>query len=339
LTALRIAVAGVGLIGRRHVELVQGHPSCVLSGVVDPASTVGEFARRAEIPYYHALEDLLAGDPPDAVILATPNHLHVEQAIGCIQAGVAVLIEKPVAHTLAAGERLCEAVEDTGATVLVGHHRRHSPILRRAHEIIEQGVLGRVVAVQGSAMFHKPDEYFREAPWRTKPGGGPILINMVHEIDNLRVLCGEIADVQAFASNALRGSAVEDTVVINLRFAGGALGSFLLSDTAASPKSWEQTSGENPMYASYPDEECYVVVGTDGSLAIPTMRLRTYGEGTPSWKTPFRDTVAEVDRTDPLIRQLDHFCAIIRGEAEPLVTVRDALESLRVVEEIARVAC
>ena len=96
--------------------------------------------------------------------------------------------------------------------MLVGHHRRHSAVDDRAREAIDSGALGRLVAVQGSALFHKPASYFDEAPWRRQKGSGPILNNIVHEIDNLRMLAGEIVEVQAMASNARRGHEVEDTV-------------------------------------------------------------------------------------------------------------------------------
>jgi len=336
---LRIAVAGAGLIGRRHIELIEAGPTCTLAAIADPAPATAEIADRAGVARYPTLETLLAADRPDGVVIATPNHVHAPQALACIRAGVPCLVEKPLADTLEAGRRLCEEVARTGARVLVGHHRRHSPILVRAREVVQGGTLGRIVAVQGSALFYKPDGYFDEAPWRRQPGGGPILINLVHEVDNFRALCGEIAAVQAIASNAARGFPVEDTAAVILQFADGALGTFLVSDTAACPRSWEQTSGENARYAAYPDEDCYVIAGTGGSLAVPTMRLRTYPrEKDRSWWNPFRTRVVEVAPADPLDRQLGHFCAVIRGEAEPLVTVWDGLRNLQVIEAVAEAA-
>jgi len=167
----------------------------------------------------------------------------------------------------------------------------------------------------GSAAFYKPDSYFADGPWRREPGGGPILINLIHEVHNLRMLCGEITAVQAFSSNAVRGFAVEDTVVINLRFASGALGTFFLSDTAACARSWEQTSRENPAYPSHDDEDCYVLTGTNGSLSVPTMRLKTYPRPEDrSWWKPFEVGTVGLVRDDPLQHQMAHFARVVRGE-------------------------
>ena len=63
--------------------------------------------------------------------------------------------------------------------VLTGHHRQHNPIMVKAAEVVRSGRLGRLVAVVGTTMFYKPDQYFEDDPWRRQPGGGPILINMV----------------------------------------------------------------------------------------------------------------------------------------------------------------
>ena len=335
---LRIAVAGAGVIGRSHIAQIKASTASTLSAIVDPSPAAAELAAQVGVPLFRSLTELLAQDRPDGVIVATPNHLHVDNALECIGAQVSALVEKPIAHTVEDGERLCKAIEKTGARILIGHHRAHSPILAKAREVVHKGTLGSLIAVTGTAMFVKPDAYF-DVAWRREVGGGPILINLIHEIGNLRSLCGDIVAVQAFASNATRGFVVEDTAAIVLRFANGALGTFVVSDTAASARSWEQTSQENKDYASYADEDCYNVVGTMGSLAIPTMRLKTYARKEDrSWFTPFETSVVSVERKDPLALQLEHFCAVTRGDVAPLVSARDGLQNLRVVEAIAQAA-
>ncbi|MBO9678349.1 MAG: Gfo/Idh/MocA family oxidoreductase [Acidovorax sp.] len=339
MSPLRIAVAGAGYIGQAHVGVVQASASCTLSALVDPAPAAEALARQAGVPWYRDLATLIAQDRPDAVVLATPNQLHLAHACLCIEAGLPVLLEKPITPTVEQAQALVQLADERGAKLLIGHHRAHSPIMARAREVVAQGRLGAIVAVVGTAMFFKPDQYYADGPWRREAGGGPILLNLIHEVHNLRMLCGEIVSVQALASSATRGFAVEDTVAINLRFASGALGTFLLSDTAASARSWEQTAQENPAYASYGDEDCYVVAGTFGSLAVPTMRLKTYARPEDrSWWQPFALDTLALEREDPLARQIEHFVQVARGEAEPIVSARDGLRNLRVTEAIAEAA-
>jgi predicted dehydrogenase len=337
---LRIAVAGAGLIGIRHLEEI-ANAGCEIAGIVDPGPKAAEIAGRFGVPLYTDLGKCLA-TKPDGIVIATPNQLHEEQGLQCIAAGIPALIEKPLAHTLEAGERLVNAAEKASVPILVGHMRRHSPIMDEAVRVVREGKLGKLVGVMGSAVYCKPaaDGYF-DPPndWRRRAGGGPILINMIHEVDALRSLMGEIVSVQALASNATRGFEVEDTVAITLRFKNGALGTFMLSDTAACARSWEQTSQENKAYATYEDEDAYVVMGTHGSLAIPTMRLRTYARDEDrSWFKPFETSVVPMQRADPLALQMAHFADVIRGKAAPLVSGRDGLMNLRVVDAIARAA-
>ena len=335
----RIAVAGAGYIGLAHMGVARASATCELSAVVDPSPSAGAHADAAGVPLYASLAELFAKNKPDGVVLATPNQLHVPHALECIEARVPMLLEKPIAPTVAEAQQLVDAVDKAKAKVLIGHHRAHSPIMAKATQVIDSGVLGKLVAVMGSATFFKPDPYFADAPWRREPGAGPILLNMIHEVHNLRMLCGEIVAVQAFTSHATRGFAVEDTVSINLRFANGALGSFMLSDTAACARSWEQTSQENKAYASYDDEDCYVIAGTNGSLSIPTMRLKTYPRPEDrSWWKPFEVGTVGTVRDDPLKHQIEHFGAVVRGEAEPIVSARDGLANLRVTEAIVAAA-
>ncbi|WP_306581781.1 Gfo/Idh/MocA family oxidoreductase [Dokdonella sp.] len=335
-----LVVVGPGLIGKQHIRLVQENPRCTLGAIVAPDHTINhEIARERGVPLFHSLADCLRAHSVAGVIISSPNEFHAEQARLCISAGVPVLVEKPITVSVAEGQELVTLAAQNRSKVLVGHHRAHSPLLSLARATIQNGRLGRLVTIMGSAQFCKPARYFQEGPWRSQPGGGPILINLIHEIGNLRSLCGEIIAVQAMSSSAIRRFPVEDTVVVNLAFEGGALGTFVLSDTAATAKSWEQTSRENPSYPNYADEDCYTITGTAGSLSIPTMRLKYYDVDTePSWWTPFREETLETRRADPLTRQLEHFLAVIEGRSEPLVSAVDGLRNLMVTEAVRRSA-
>jgi predicted dehydrogenase len=333
---LRIAVVGVGLGGQIHIKRIKNSSEVILDSIIAPNRGANiEIAAKEGVPIFHTIIECIERNKPDGIIIASPNQVHAEQTRVCIEAEIPVLLEKPITSNLDEGRELCDLIERSNAKILIGHHRAHNPILKVARNAILEGRLGRLVSVVGSAQFYKPDHYFEDGPWRKVPGGGPILINMIHEIDNLRRLVGEISQVQAITSNSTRGFAVEDTAVINIVFKNGALGTFTLSDTAATARSWEQTTKENPGYPSYPEEDCYFISGTKGSLAIPTMKLKYYADGTtPSWWTPFAEDVLQFSRVDPIELQLSHFADVINGHCLPLVTARDGYRNLLITESI-----
>lgn len=333
---IAIVVVGPGLIGKKHIALIRDNPDTRLAAIVAPDHAENHTTAAAQgVPLFFTLPDCAAAVAMDAVIISSPNAFHYAQARWCIERQIPVLIEKPVTPDVAEAHALVELVQQYKARALVGHHRTYSPLLASAQAVIASGRLGRLVSVVGSAQFYKPAQYFRDGPWRTQPGGGPILINLIHEIGNLRTLMGEIVSVQAMASSAVRMFAVEDTVVINFGFANGALGTFVLSDTAATPMSWEQTTQENPAYPTYHDVDCYTVTGTQGCLSFPTMRLRYFPASTEaSWWKPFHEEQLDVQRDDPLRGQLAHFVDLVRGQAEPRVPVVDGYRNLRVTEAI-----
>lgn len=335
---VRIAVVGGGLIGKRHLEEVDRSEDTLIHSIVEPGPDGEVLAEQYGVRLYATLDELLGGDKPDGIILATPNRLHAEGGLACIAAGVPVIVEKPIADTVANAITLVEAGEEAGVPVLTGHHRNYSPVMAKAREIVSSGRLGPLVAVTGTAMFYKPDDYYEVGGgWRRMPGGGPILLNLIHEVNNLLSLMGDIVRVQAVTSNATRGFPVEDTAAMIFTFANGALGTFLLSDAAGSARSWEQTAKENLTYSSFDDEDCYHIAGTDGSLSVPTMRVRTF-PGKRSWWEPLDTAVEPIDRSDPLANQITHFAAVIRGEAEPICTARDGLKALQVVEAVTEAA-
>jgi predicted dehydrogenase len=335
----RVAVAGAGYIGQAHMDAAVASSTVQLCAIVDPSPNAVATAAKYGVPLYTSLAKLFEKNKPDGVILATPNQLHLAHAKECMDAGVPMLLEKPITVTVSEAEELVAYQEETTAVILIGHHRAHSPIMAKAKEVVESGKLGKLVAVMGSALFVKPDHYFDDGPWRREMGAGPILLNMIHEVHNLRMLCGEIASIQAITSHAVRGFAVEDTVAINLRFLNGALGTFMLSDCAASAKSWEQTSQENKAYTSYDDEDCYTVTGTHGSLSIPTMRVKSYAKDEDrSWWKPFDVSVVDMQRSDPIAHQMEHFGKVVRGEAKPLVSAFDGMQNLKITEAIVQSA-
>lgn len=337
---LRFLLSGPGLIGRKHAALLADNPNAVLSAIVAPdRARNNEFATRQGVDRFTTLEDALDQERFDAVIISTPNVNHYEQTVRCISERIPVFVEKPLTADIESAARLVKLADEGRTPILVGHHRLYSPLLQVAHEFLGSEDFGEAVSVQGTALFYKPDDYFDAGPWRAQEGGGPILINLIHEISILRYLMGEIESVTAQISHATRGFEVEDTVAVTLSFAKGALGTFLLSDVSASSKSWEMTSGENPDYPFFPTQNCYHFAGTMGSLDFPSLQVRNYAKrGKQSWWDTFKEQKLAVTLSDPLALQLQHFIEVIRGEAEPLVDVRAGYLNMVVIEAIRRAA-
>jgi predicted dehydrogenase len=332
---LQVALIGAGLIGRAHLTRIEASPDCELAAICDPAESAQALAAERGARWFPSQREMLALIKPDGAIIATPNALHVQGAVDCLDAGVPALVEKPLAESVAAAQRLVDAQARTGIAVLAGHHRRHNPIVKEARRIVQGGEIGRLVAVNALFLIKKPDDYF-DVAWRREPGGGPVLINLIHDIDNLRFICGEIESVQAMTSNAARGFPVEDTAALIFRFANGALGTATVSDITPSPWSWELSSGENKAYPQR-DGPCYLIAGSEGSLALPKLEHWHY-EARAGWREPLSRDDRSVEVVEPLAEQLRHFCAVIRGAEQPLTSAADAARTLAVVEAIAEAA-
>ncbi len=332
---LAIALIGAGLIGRAHLARLDASPDCACAAICDPTEAARALAAERGLPWFPSPRDMLAALTPDGAIIATPNALHVGNAIDCLEAGVPVLVEKPLAESVAAAQRLIEVQARTGLPVLAGHHRRHNPIVKAARKLVRDGGIGRLVAVTALFLIRKPDDYF-EVAWRREAGGGPVLINLIHDIDNLRFICGEIDAVQALTSSATRGFPVEDTAALSFRFANGALGTATVSDATPAPWSWELSSGENKAYPQR-SGDCYLIAGSEGSLSLPKLELWRY-EGRQGWWEPLRRESLAVSPVEPLAEQLRHFCAVIRGEETPITDAADATRTLAVVEAVAEAA-
>ena len=246
--------------------------------------------------------------------------------------------EEPEAELVATSDAFEGArttAEAAGVTVLVGQHRRHNPFVQKAKQIIEGSELGRLTVSSFHYMIYKNDDYF-DVEWRRKKGAGPILVNLVHDVDLLRYLLGEPVAVQGMQSSAARGFETEDSAVVNVRFADGSLASMTISDATASPWNWEATAREDPQYRPF-DADAYFIGGTKGALSLPRLHQVSY-DGASSWHKPLKLDVPAVDPALPHKMQLKHFVRVVRREEEPVVTPADNVKTLRTLNAIKQAA-
>ncbi|MBV9785194.1 MAG: Gfo/Idh/MocA family oxidoreductase [Acidisphaera sp.] len=329
----RLALLGAGLIGREHAALIAAHPGAELVGIADTSPAAREHASALRVPFFADYASMLDQLRPDGAIVALPNHLHVPAGLACIERGVLCLVEKPIAESIEAAHRLVAASEQRGVPVLVGHHRRHSPDISEARRIVREGLLGDLVAVNGMCWFDKPDAYF-EAEWRRAEGGGPLLINLIHDIDTLRFICGEIDSVCAFTANAVRGFPVEDTAGLAIRFESGVLGTFSISDAVASPWSWEFTSAQALYFPHQPGAYLFLG-GRKASLSVSDMYLWRHAKPGGHWQDPLVREHRPLDPSRAYANQLDHFLAVIAGTAAPAITAREGMLTLAATLAVA----
>ena len=336
MTNIAIGVIGAGLIGRKHLAKIAAHPDFDLAGIAD----VNAEQVAAQNPAARVFADyraMLDETRPDAVIIASPNQLHAENGIECARRGIHILIEKPVTDTLATANALISAVKAAGIQSLVGHHRRHHRQVATLRSLLNERQIGDLVGVSAIWAVHKPEAYFNAAPWRTQAGGGPVLINLIHEIDFLRFSVGEIVAVGAVLSNRRRGFPVEDTAGVLLEFENGAIGTIFVSDSAVSPWTTEQGVGEPPEFP-FSGESSYRFMGSRGALEFPNLVAWTQVGDTPDWNEPIQARRIHAPTLDPYIAQLDHFRDVIRGEAVSLQPVEDGARTLLATLAVAEAA-
>lgn len=328
---MRLAVVGLGNIGEIHVSKVAESGSAHLVSVSDPTERGDEFAVRLGIPNRADYRDVL-DDDPEAVIISVPNELHREIATFFASSGVHLLVEKPLAESVAAGRAIVDAAEAGGVHLLVGHHRRHNNLVVAARRLVKERI-GTLLATNSLVTMRKPDSYY-DIGWRRGRNAGPLPVNVIHEIDNLRTISGEIAAVQAAASNLARGFEFEDTIAIALEYDSGAVGTVTVTESTPSPWSWEASVVEGISYPTYGQDHA-VFLGTEGSLSFPSLKLWHFHDADePGWMSPLTTSDFETKPNDPYLDQIENLTRTIRGLGSPVVDGLDALRSLAVVEAI-----
>lgn len=318
-----LLVMGSGLIGLRHIKEIKAHPHCSLAGVIEPNA---DLHTDPDTTYFTSIDDVHMH--VDGVIIATPTSLHKQNGIDAAKRGWHMLIEKPVTATPDEAVSLSEAVEEAGVHCLVGHHRRQHPSIHKLREIIQDGTIGTPVTSTLIWAMRKPDDYFQNN-WRSKDGS-PVMINLIHDIDLMRFVLGDIADIKALAGQSLReGGRVESGGVL-MRMTSGLSATISFADTTPSPWGFEAGTNENPHIAES-FQDMWWITGTKGAISYPSLTLWT---GASHWGEAPKPVKIDVETVTPLNRQIDHFLAVMKGEETPLITIIDAAASLAATHEI-----
>lgn len=324
----RLLLAGTGLIGARHLAHIEAHPDLTLTGIVDP-----DPSRRAHgsAPGFESFDDVDVD--VDGVVIATPTGSHATLTIEALTRGWHVLVEKPVADTLEAADAMIAAADGARRHVLVGHHRRHHPRVAKLHEMVTGGRIGVPVAASLMWLMRKPDAYF-DVEWRAGFDGAPIKQNLIHDVDMLRWILGEVRDVAGLASNAIRGAARPESGGAVLRFESGAIATLTYADTTPTPWGFEAGTGESP-HIPRTGQDSLRIAGTAGAVEFPSLRVWS---GADHWNEEPRPSETKVDDAVPLIRQLEHFAEVIAGRAVPVVDAASARATLDVILRIEQTA-
>lgn len=330
------ALVGCGVIGKRHLLALSAIEPCALAAIVDPTPVAQQTAQSLNVPWFADCDNMLREIRPDGVIVATPTEHHLAPTLAALSAGAHVLVEKPVMATVAEAEQVVAHAAAVNRQVLVGHQRRYYAQVHKARELVRGGALGQLVAVSGQWSMRKPADYYEPA-WRKQWRAGPVLTNLIHEIDYLRYICGEIVSLSAETANGVQGFEKEDAAALVMRFDNGALGTFILSDQCASPWSWEFATGEN---AAFPKSAQNAIrfMGTNGALDFPNLVHWHHGNQPADWLHAIKPEAITQTLDDAYVAQLNHFCAVMAGTELPRISAEDATQTLRATVAVYQAA-
>ena len=321
---IQIAILGAGTIGTIHglasLEAAGVRVRSVWSRALPSAERLaGRLGARAVAD---AAE--IAADPDvDAVLVATPTHLHAEGALAAIAAGKHVLCEKPLARDLASAERIVSAAEGAGVRLLVGHVVRFFPEFVRLREAVRAGEVGNPAVVRMSRLASFPHG---SAEWHADRAfsGGVVLDMAIHDLDWLLWTLGPATRVYARGLDE-RAPRMLDYALITVRLASGAI--------AHVESSWAEAEGFRV---------CGEVAGDRGLLTYDSAEATPYDLALrePPDTPPGVNVPTAYTARSPYVLQLEHWARVLRGEEAPICPPADALAALRLalaaLESVAR---
>jgi predicted dehydrogenase len=337
----RFGLIGAGVAAEIHIPAMCMVPDVQVAAVADvDLARAKALAERYRISgVYDSAEALLAGSPVDAVAILTPHHLHLHAARAAARAGKHVLVEKAIAHTVAAADELIAVCRAHGITLGGIFQNRFTGAARALKQAVQGGTLGRIFLASVSVKLRRSAEYYQRAPWRSRKseaGGGVLMIQAIHTLDLLLWVIGMPRRVLAWTATVLHPGEVEDLAVGFLEFDSGAL-AVLQATTAAAI--------EHP-----PELEVHGNLGTAavfdsrGSLAFWSSTLEQPSSLPERWSlyaSHFHEqeaTVPSQASPDPHAEQIRDFVAAVREGRPPLVDGTEARKALVIVEALYRSA-
>ena len=317
---LRVAVIGVGSMGRNHARVYSEMDGVQLVSIADSdQKTLNTITNRHNIRPYTDYHEMLENESPDVVSIAVPTKLHLQVAEDVIESGADLLIEKPLALTESEGERIVQLAKKKGALLGVGHVERFNPVVAEMKRRLERGELGQVLQITIRRLGPFPE--------RIKDMG--VLLDLAtHDIDIMYYLTG--SEVERTSSEIARvlHTEHEDLAVGLVRFASGAIG--ILIENWLSPTKVRDVmvNGERGMYLAdfltqdfYFYENNYTAVGWE-SLQI----FRGMAEGNM--------VRYKIERAEPLRLELEAFVrAVVNGEPF-LVSGEDGLRAMKLAKQL-----
>jgi UDP-N-acetyl-2-amino-2-deoxyglucuronate dehydrogenase len=274
------------------------------------------FAERFGCEPAATLEQAIGHPGVEGVILATPNDAHQEQALACAGCGRHVFVEKPIADSVEAGERMRQACADAGVTLMVGHAFRRLGAARRVKQLVDEGALGRVVLVEANMSL--PGS-FKPGAWRAereRNRGGPIMQLGIHHVDTLAYWLGAVRRASGRFAHVQTHADIDDVGVVTLEFDSGALG--VVTGSYVSPKTLSLRLFGSEAVLDYRTD---FSVWPDAQALDRVTTLTLGGER------------VDFEERDMLAEEMNEFGRCVRGEAEPETGADEGIAALAAVME------
>lgn len=236
---VRFAVLGFGNIGQRHAHHISQQTGAQLVAICDADVTRQADARSRfpDVLVYYSLDELLVALPPQTVVcICTPNGLHAVHAVGAMEGGMDVVVEKPMALSVAECDQMIATSKQTGRNIFAVKQNRYNPPVQAVKQALDSGRLGTIFLIQVNGFWNRNDAYYSQSDWRGTQAldGGCLFTQFSHFVDILYYLNGPVTTAQGWVKNALHqhNTEFEDSGIFSLRATNGALISFCFTTGA-----------------------------------------------------------------------------------------------------------